>query len=112
MKKLLILLFALPLILMGCRSNLPVAQETGKEDMAYLLFVSGSEYANKDVQVTVDNGNPFTARVVKQKKSSRKGTQYGVATGTRNLKVTCDGNVIYQKKLFLSTQEVKQIILP
>lgn len=112
MKKLLILLLALPMVLIGCRANYPVAQESGKEDMAFLLFVSGKQYAGKNVQVTIDNGNPFQAKVVKQKKSNRKGSQYGVATGTRALKVTCDGNVIYQKKVFLSTQEVKQIILP
>lgn len=111
MKKLLIL-FALPLLLFGCKANFPVAQQSGKEDMAYLLFVSGKEYANKQIQVTVDNAQPFTAKVVKQKKSNRRGTQYGVGTGSRSLKVTYEGRTIYQKKVFLSTQEVKQIILP
>lgn len=111
MKKLLVL-FALPLILFGCKANYPVAQQSGKEDMAYLLFVSSDEYAGEEVQVTIDDAQPFTAKVVKQKHANRKGTQYGVSTGTRALKVSCDGKVIYQKKLFLSTQEVKQIILP
>lgn len=111
MKKLLIL-FALPLLLFGCKANFPVAQQSGKEDIAYLLFVSGNKYANKEIQVSVDDAQPFIAKVVKQKKSNRRGTQYGVGTGNRSLKVTCDGNVIYQKRLFLSTQEVKQIILP
>jgi hypothetical protein len=111
MKKLLIL-FALPLILAGCKANYPVAQQGGKEDMAYLLFVSSNKYAGEDVQVSIDGAQPFHAKVVKQKNANRKGTQYGVATGTRTLKVTCEGETIYQKKLFLSTQEVKQIILP
>lgn len=111
MKKLLIL-FALPVLLFGCRAHLPVAQETGKDDMAYLLFVSPNEYANKEVTVTIDNAQPFTATVVKAKKASRRGSQYGVGVGTRSLKVTCDGRTLYNKKVFLSTQEVKQIILP
>ena len=111
MKKLLIL-FALPLFLLGCKANYPVAQQSGKEDMAYLLFVSSNEYAGEDVQVTIDDTNSFTAKVVKQKNANRKGTQYGVATGTRSLKVSSNGKIIYQKKLFLSTQEVKHIILP
>lgn len=111
MKKLLIL-FVLPLLLMGCKANYPVSQQSGKEDMAFLLFVSGDKYAGKDIQVTIDEAQPFAAKVVKQKQANRKGTQYGVATGTRTLKVTCDGKIIYQKKVFLSTQEVKQIILP
>lgn len=111
MRKLLYLL-ALPLMLFSCKANFPVAQESGKEDMAYLLFVSSSQYVGKDVQVTVDNGQPFTARVVKAKKSNRRGTQYGIGTGTRSLTVSCDGQKLYEKKIFVSTQEVKQIILP
>ena len=34
------LLFVIPVLLMGCRAHFPVAQESGKEDIAYLLFVS------------------------------------------------------------------------
>lgn len=111
MKKLLAIIAVLAL-LVSCKANYPVAQQSGKEDMAFLLFVSGNEYAGQEVQVSLDDAQPFTAKVVKQKKSLRKGTQYAVATGTRNLKVTCEGKVLYQKKVFLSTQEVKQIILP
>ena len=111
MKKWLIL-FALPLLLFGCKVNYPVAQQSGKEDMAYLLFISSDEYAGKEVLVTIDNEQPFNAVGVAQKKSKRKGTQYGVSTGTRSLKVTYEGKTLYQKKIFLSTQEVKQIMLP
>lgn len=111
MKKLLTLL-ALPLLLAGCRAHLPVAQQSGMEDRAYLLFVSGNEYAGKTVSAQIDDAQPFQAEVVKQKKASRRGTQYGVGVGRRTLKVTCEGKTIYQKQIFLSTQEVKQIILP
>jgi hypothetical protein len=80
--------------------------------MAYLLFVSGKQYIGEKVQVSVDNAQPFTAKVVKSKKANRRGTQYGISTGNRTLKVSCEGKVIYEKKIFVSTQEVKQIILP
>ena len=111
MKKL-ILLFVIPLLLIGCRAHLPVAQESGKEDIAYLLFVSSNQYAGKEVQVKVDNNAPFTAKVVKAKKANRRGSQYGIAVGTRTLTVSYNSNNIYQKKIFVSTQEVKQIVLP
>lgn len=55
MKRLLILLFVIPLLLIGCRAHFPVAQESGKEDIAYLLFVSPKEYARKRVFVKIDN---------------------------------------------------------
>lgn len=111
MKKLLILL-VLPLILFGCKANYPVSQQGGKEDVAYLLFVSVDEYAGKKVFVTIDDAQLFTAKVVNQKDANRKGVQYGVSTGTRDLMVTYEDKIIFKKKLFLSTQEVKQIILP
>ena len=111
MKKILSLLTLL-LVLTGCRVSAPVAQQGGKEDRAFLLFVSPDEYAGKEVQVSIDDARPFTAKVVKMKKSNRKGTQYGIGTGTRRLKVVYQGRVLYQKKVFMSTQEVKPIILP
>lgn len=55
MKRLLILLFVIPLLLIGCRAHFPVAQESGKEDIAYLLFVSPKEYAGKSVFVKKTN---------------------------------------------------------
>lgn len=39
MKKLIILLFAIPFLLIGCRASLPVAQESGKEDMDQIILL-------------------------------------------------------------------------
>ena len=106
-----IFIFSL-LLLCCCKAHYPVAQESGKEDMAYLLFVSEKQYAGKNVLVSLDEGNTFMAKVVKGKNSNLKGTQYGISTGNRLLKVTYQGEILYQKRIFVSTQEVKQIILP
>ena len=106
MKKSLLFIFGLALLMAGCRAHLPVTQQGGKEDVGQKV------YGGKEVQVCVDDAAPFTAKVVKAKKASYKGTQYSVATGSRNLKVTCDGKTLYQKKIFVSTQDVKQIMLP
>ena len=112
--KILITLFAIVCLLVGCKSSFPVAQQSGKEDMAYLVFVGPKDtYGNgsKLVQVDVD-GTQFDAKVVKPKTANRKGTQYGVATGRRNVTVKFNGNTVYQKQLFLSSQETKIITLP
>lgn len=103
---------AVTLLLAACRAHQPVAQQSGIDDVAYLLFVGQHDYAGKTVQVTIDDRSPFAAKVVKAKKANRRGTQYAITTGPRTLKVTCDGQTIYQKKIFVSTGEVKQIILP
>ena len=82
--------------------------------MAYLVFVGPRQtYGNgsKLVQVDVD-GTKFDAKVVKPKTANRKGTQYGVATGNRQITVKFNGETIYSKRLFLSSQETKVINLP
>ena len=112
--KIIFSLIAISFLLIGCKANYPVAQQSGKEDMAYLVFVGPLKtYGNgsKPVQVTVD-GTTFDAKVVKPKTANRKGTQYGVATGRRNIIVKFNGQTIYQKQLFLSSQETKIINLP
>ena len=114
-RKFIVMMLALVGILMsGCKTSFPVPQQRGKEDMAYLVFVGPKEtYGNgsRPVQVNVD-GTTFDAKVVKPKTANRKGMQYGVATGTRNITVTFQGKTIYSKKLFLSSQETKIINLP
>lgn len=99
------------ILLVGCRSY-PVAQQSGKEDMAYLLFVSSDKYKNKTVNVKLDDNTTFEAKAVATKKAKRKGIVYGVSTGRRTIIVTSSGNTIYEKELFLSTLETKQITLP
>ena len=109
-----IMLMAIAGLIGSCKSNFTVAQQIGQEDMAYLVFVGPRQtYGNgsKLVQVDVD-GNKFDAKVVKPKTANRKGTQYGVATGRKNVTVRFEGQTIYQKQLFLSSQETKIITLP
>jgi hypothetical protein len=111
MKKIIYLLIMF-FMLLSCRAYLPVAQQSGKDDIGYLLFVSSDKYADKDIRFAIDNMQPYTAKVIKDNKSRTKGTQYGIATGTHVLEITYNGKKIYEKKIFISTQEVKRITLP
>ncbi len=111
-KQLLALLCLLSIILIACKSHLPVSQQSGKSDIAYLLFLRRNS-ALKEVRVKMSNPDiEFVAKTVKTKKEKYKGEQYQVATGTRNITVYDEDNkIIYQSKLFLQQQEVKQIEL-
>ena len=114
MKKLIISFAVLLVVLLtGCKANMPVAQQSGKEDIAYLLFVSQSgEYHKKDLTVSVDD-QTYTAQGIKAKTANRRGSQYTAPTGTHQLTVkNAEGKVLYSKKVFLSQQEVKTITLP
>ena len=115
MKKLVIMMTAfVALLLVGCKSSYPVAMQSGQEDMAYLVFVGPlDKYGNGKYPVQVDiDGTKFDAKVVKPKVANRKGYQYGVGLGNRHLKVTFKGETVYEKQIFLSTQETKVINLP
>ena len=72
--KVLFSLIAIVFLMVGCKANYPVAQQSGKEDMAYLVFVGPLKtYGNgsKPVQVDVD-GTQFDAKVVKPKLQTEK----------------------------------------
>lgn len=103
----------LAVVLAGCRAHMPVEQQSGKEDVAYLLFVSTSgQYHKQTVKVDID-GQQYDAVAVKAKNANRRGTQYSAPTGTHQLTVkSTNGQVLYTKKVFLSQQEVKNITLP
>lgn len=105
-----ILLLGSLILLASCKANYPVAQETGKADVAYILIVRNHK---ADSKVTVTLTNPdvtFEAQTVKSRKSNRRGHQYQVVTGTRGITVKGqNGEVLYQSKIFLQGQEVKEI---
>lgn len=96
--------------LVGCKA--PIAQQSGREDIAYLLFISPKQYAGKEVTVTLDTQTPFQAKVIKEKFVRSKGKQYGIHTGKRRIKVVYKGKTLYEKYIFVSSQEIKQILLP
>ena len=98
------------LLLSGCKvGNVAVSQ--GLADQSYLYFVSVNKYA-KPVQVTLDNGVTFNANVVRERKATVKGDTYAVSTGKRRVSVSYQGKTIWEREVFLSTQETKKIILP
>ena len=112
-QKIMIPLMLVMLLLLGsCKANFPVAQQSGKDDVAYLLFVSASNKSSETVDVAIDGKTSFEAKKVKAKKANRQGTSYAVATGRRKIKVTKDGEILYNKEIFVSTQETKIITLP
>ncbi len=110
--KISIFVFFLVLILFfGCKSNIPVSQEYGYEDIAYLLFVSANDKSLGLIDVIIDENTSFKAKVVKSKDANRKGTSYAVSTGKRKVVVYKKGKILYNKEIILSTQETQKIIL-
>lgn len=96
--------------LSGCKVGV-ISTEGGMPNEAYLYFWSNNKH-NKDVQVTIDGNLTFEAKVKKLKKHNVRKEMYAVEPGKRLVEVRRDGEVIYRKQLFLSTQETKKIQIP
>lgn len=96
----------------GTTKNGVYESQGGKEDVCYLFFQSQELYAEKVVDVTVDN-KTFKAEVAKDKKQKGKykGTTYAITPGVHHLKVIFEGKVLVDKKIILGSQETKTINL-
>ena len=112
MKKFMFICCLCLLTLVGCKTGVYTA-EYGKEDVAYISLISSDKMANKDVQVYIDNEAQFTARVQKAKQSTEKhnGKLFAIKPGKRHMKVVYNGDVIYEKEIFVSSQQTKLINL-
>jgi len=90
-----------------------VSQSSGKENIGYLQFVQGSNLSyKKGVTVYIDDNPPFTAKVEKEKRIKIKSTNYTITPGQRNIKVVENNRILYEKELYIVTQETKRIVLP
>ena len=107
---------AITVLITSCKAHYPVAQASGKEDIAYLMFVSAGIPSDTDIEVevdvTLDNKTNFKAKIVPSEKANRWGTQYSVTPGRHDIVVKKGDKVLYQKSIMTSAQEVKQILLP
>ena len=94
----------------------PVTQQMGQADAGYLVFVSASNTKYKaPVQVTVNDGAQFDAKVYKSmifSRSQEECQRYQLSTGKKAVKVTYQGKVLYNQEFVLSAQETKPIQLP
>lgn len=112
MKKLVLIGVFLTCLLTGCKTGVFTA-EYGKEDVAFISLVSSDVMANKDVDVYIDEDLHFTMHVQKAKQSTEKhnGKLHSIKPGKRHMKIVYKGNVIYEKDVFLSSQQTKLINL-
>jgi hypothetical protein len=109
MKK--IVFITILLLVSGCTGVRTLS--TGLENEAFLEFVgTPDKYDDGEVEVTLDGKNTFTASIKKEHTDRPKGKVYAIATGKHTVTVVSNGQVIYQKQIFVSAQETKRIVLP
>jgi len=105
------LFIAISLILLtGCGGI--KTSSSGLEKESFLEFIGNPQNYSGGVDVSVDSKPTFNAEVFNDKTSRVKGKVYAISTGQHIVSVTYKNNVIYNKQVFLSTQETKKILLP
>lgn len=89
-----------------------ISEARGKAPEAYLQFVQTQTEYDHGVTVTIDGKITFTAKVDKETRRGVKGNKYAIATGRHQVKVMLNEKLLFEKEIFVSSQELKQITLP
>lgn len=108
MKKLL-LLFSV-ILAVGCTGVKTTT--SGLENEAFLVFLGTPENYDSGVEVNIDGKTTFSAEVQKKHNDRPKGKVYAISPGQHLVSVSHNNEIIYQKRIFVSTQETKKITLP
>lgn len=85
---------------------------SGLENEAFLVLLGNPENYESGVEVSIDGGTSFSAEVQRNHADRPKGKVYAISTGQHQVSVTHNNKIIYQKRIFVSAQETKKIILP
>lgn len=85
---------------------------TGLENESFLEFIGTPSNYKEGVDVNIDDKITFKAEVNKNHSDRPKGKVYAISTGVHIVSVSHNDKIIFRKKIFVSTQETKKIVLP
>ena len=96
-------------LLIGCGITKTVSK--GIENQAFLLIVgTPSNYPN-GVEVVIDDKTKFNAEVQKNRDKVKHLRLYGISAGKHKVSISKNSKSIYEKIIFVSSQQTKKIIL-
>jgi hypothetical protein len=98
-------------LLIGCGITKTVSR--GIENQAFLLIVgTPSKYSKGVVEVLLDDKTKFNAEVQKNSAKVKHLRLYGISSGKHKVSISKNNKSIYEKIIFVSSQQTKKIILP
>ena len=110
MKKLLYLLI-IGLFISGCTTGVRTLSK-GLDNNSYLEFIGDPDKYANGVTVVIDDNTQFTAFVNKPNAKKPKGSVYAIKDGQHTISVSSNSKVLYLQRVFISSQETRQINLP
>lgn len=109
MKKILFITI-LTSLLIGC--GITKTESRGIENQAFLLIIGTPSKYPKGVKVVIDDKTIFNTEVQKNRDKVKHLKLYGISSGKHKVSISKNNKRIYEKIIFLSSQQTKKIILP
>jgi hypothetical protein len=97
-------------LLIGC--GVTKTESRGIENQAFLLIVGPPSQYPKGVEVVIDDKTIFNAEVQKNRAKVKHLRLYGISSGKHKVSISKNNKNIYEKIIFVSSQQTKKIILP
>ena len=94
----------------GCKTG-TYSQTAPSDDVAFIKLMSSSALSGKQVEVSINNAKPFSAKVNKMRTSPLKQKTYRIASGRSNIKIHSKGRLIWNQDVFVSQQSTRVIVL-
>lgn len=110
MKNIISLIAITLFLISGCTGVKSVS--SGLENEAFLRIMGDRSKYSKEVTVSIDDEIEFQAEVSKLHSNRPKGEVYAISTGSHVVSVSFNGELVFRKKIFVSSQETRKIILP
>lgn len=103
------LLFTLLFLFASC--DITQSTASGIENQAFLSFFGTKSMYPNGVEVVLDDKTRFNAQVHKNQSNIKHVRIYGISTGKHKITVSSNGKILYEKVIFLTSQQTKKIIL-
>lgn len=112
MKKIIFPVLGLLMLIASCTHVRTLSTGTSNDGLIEILYSTRDQKYPEGVDVTIDDRAPFKAVVNKDKAKSSRGSIYTISNGTHIIKVAYKGQLLYQKQVFVSSQQTIKIQLP
>lgn len=109
MKKIIFIILSL---IFATSCGITKTSSSGIENQAFLLIVGTTSNYPNGVEVILDDKTRFIGEVQKDYMRVKDVRLYGISTGRHDVSIMHNNKVLYNKVIFVTSQQTKKIILP
>lgn len=102
----------LALLMVSCSPHQYKTMSSGKDDVSFVIILTEGGSYSQGVNLIVDDNQTHAVNKVYKQKMQRKAPVFKVSPGKHNLKITQNGNTIFDQNVVIGLQETRKIVLP